>query len=123
MSQREIVEIGVDLELASLTPQEIEGAYRSLCAAMLLRAAQEMTVIKQLTKQAIEARHITRAWLFQDGGLITLDEACDACDLDRKWFVTNLVDAAEQAAVRQEQYRPDPSRVYFGRRIREPAPA
>lgn len=118
MSQREVVEIGVDLELAVLTPQEIEGAYRSLCAAMLLRAAQELSQA-QLTKSRIEARHITRAWLFKDWGLITFEEACEACDVDRRWFIDSIVEAADAAPARTRP--PRPNRCVFGRRIREPA--
>jgi len=120
LSQREVVEISVDLELAVLTPQEIEGAYRSLCAAMLLRAAQELRVVKQLSKGAIEARHITRSWLFQDGGLITLDDACDACNIDRRWYIDNVVEAADGADDRRKPV--NQNHCFFGRR-QEPVPA
>lgn len=119
MSLREVVDLSVELDLSSLTPSEIEGAFRSLCGAMLLRAAQELGVNPQLTKRAIEARKTTRAWLFQDLGLITFSEACYACNIDRTYFLNNVVEAAERACVRQG----GGERWVFGRRIPESATA
>ena len=118
MSQSEVIDTLVDMDLACLTNEEIEGGYRSLCAAMLLRAAQEMGVQRQYSKPAIEARRITRAWLFKDLGLITLDEACYACNIDRQWYVNNVVDAAEEEAA--QRLRPAP-RCVFGRMVERPA--
>lgn len=123
MSHREVVETSVDLDLAALTPVEIEGAFRSLCGAMLLRAAQELGVTPQLTKRAIDARRITRAWLFEDLGLITFEDACFACNIKRQWFLENLVQSAEDAAVRRQAPSVTAERWVFGRRIAEPATA
>jgi hypothetical protein len=119
LSLREVVDLSVDIDLSSLTPCEIEGAFRSLCGAMLLRAAQELGVNPQLTKRAIDARRTTRAWLFQDLGLITFVEACQACTIDRRYFLDNVVEAAERASVRQG----GGERWVFGRHITESATA
>lgn len=123
MSHREVVDTSVDLDLASLTPAEIEGAFRSLCGAMLLRAAQELGVTPQLTKRAIEARRVTRSWLFEDLGLITFDDACFACNVERRWFLDNLIKSAEEAAVRRQAPITLAERWVFGRKIAEPATA
>lgn len=123
MSHREVIETAIEIDLACLTPSEVEGAYRSLCGAMLLRAAQELGVTPQLSKKAIEARRVTRAWLFEDLGLITFGDACHACDIERRWFLDNVMDSAEEAAVRRSEPREQAERWVFGRRIAEPASA
>lgn len=118
-----MIETAIEIDLACLTPSEVEGAYRSLCGAMLLRAAQELGVTPQLSKKAIEARRVTRAWLFEDLGLITFGDACHACDIERRWFLDNVMDSAEEAAVRRSEPREQAERWVFGRRIAEPASA
>ena len=123
MSAWECVEQAIDLDLDSLSREEIEGGFRSLCGAMLLRAAQEMSVTPQLSKGAIEARRITRQWVFKDLGLITFSEACDACNVEQGWFRHNMVESAEAASVRRGDRSRAAGRWVFGRQIAEPATA
>ena len=121
MSHREATEIAIDIDLACLTPAEVEGAFRSLCGAMLLRAAQELGVTPQLSKRSIDARKVTRAWLFEDLGLITFRDACRACNVERSWFLDSLIKSAEEAAVRRNAPKEAAERWVFGRRYTQPA--
>lgn len=111
-----MVEVAIDMDLARLSQPEIEGAYRSLCGAMLLRAAQELGVTKRWNKGAVDARRVTRNWLFQDRGLITFGEACSACDISRRRFLDGVVNHADGRAEMRASF-PQPERWVFGRRI------
>jgi hypothetical protein len=96
LSVREVVEAAIDLDLRSLSNAEIEGGYRSLCGAMLLRAAQELGLRTQPKKICVEAKKISRAWLFRGGGVISFSEACEACSMDQRKILSQIVEYSDR---------------------------
>lgn len=118
MSASDAEAAGIELDLSSLTGDEIEGGYRSLCGAMLLRAAQELGIKKQYRKMAIRARKTSRAWLFQDAGIIQFAEACEACGMDRQRLLNQMVEYSDRLIA-----NPRSSGSVFGREIGPSTPA
>lgn len=114
----ELVAAGIELDLAALTGDEIEGGFRSLCGAMLLRAAQELGIKKQYRKMAIRARKTSRAWLFRGAGVIQFAEACEACGMDRRRLLNEMVERSDRLIA-----NPRSSGSVFGREIGPRTPA
>ena len=118
MSEREVVEAVIDFDLSRLSGDEVEGGFRSLCGAMLLRAAQELGIRKQYRKNAIAARKISRAWLFRGVGLIRFDEACEACNMDRRKILSQMVEYSDRLLA-----KPRSAGCVFGREMDSGTPA
>lgn len=96
-----MVDAIIDQDLQLLEPEEVEGGWRSLCGAILLRTTQELG-LGSVTKGQIENRRVARQWLF-GGGLITFDEACAACGMDRRRLLGQIMDYADRAAGRRHR--------------------
>lgn len=84
--------------LDHLSGCEIEGAYKTLCAAMLLRSAQEFCVATQQTEEGYARKRAVRNWLFEGTGDITFREACAALNLAENLFLERLIQSAENLA-------------------------
>lgn len=75
----------IDEELDALSPHELEGCWRSLCAMMLLRTANLLTSQMLSRKEFAIQRRAAREWI--DGkmrGVITFQAACEALDLEEE---------------------------------------
>ena len=86
----------MDAEDQRLSDDELLGGWRSLCAAILLRSAQEL-VHRTHSKERIRGRRTIRDWLCHDSGLITFSEACEACGIDKKWYLNSLAQRSNSA--------------------------
>lgn len=115
MSAKEVADALVDLDVARLTGDEIEGGYRSLCAAMLLRTAQEFGCGTRLSRDGINNRQAARHWLFKSSGIITLTEACQACDLDRQSYINGIVENSDRLRANPESCKHTPNRWATGK--------
>jgi hypothetical protein len=70
----------------SLTPEELEGAYRKLCGAMLVQTALSLSTRAAHRKDDYGEemgyqKEASRRWLDGGVGRITFEEACDAVDM------------------------------------------
>lgn len=70
----------IDRELQDISCVEIANAYRAICAAMMMRAAQVMRC-KTLRSDEIDMKKIARSWVTAGGGLISFENCCNALDL------------------------------------------
>lgn len=96
LSAKEVIDAGIDLDLSHLTPEEVEGGFRSLCGAMLLRAAQELGTTGCLSKYSVANKQAARGWLFRGYGLIEFGEACVACNIHKQAFLDGIVESSDR---------------------------
>ena len=108
----------VDEELAELPRDVVEGAFRSICAAMLLRTMTLFSTANSTTKERIYHKAAASDWLFRGGGVITYQEACGACSISTQHFKDAVVEYADNPSSRpNNRYRVTPNRQVFGRAI------
>jgi len=100
LSEQEAIEMSIDLDLGLLSGEEIEGGWRSLCGMILLRTSQELG-LTAFTKAQVESRRHARKWLFGQGALVTFGDCCEACNLDRRSLLNQIVEYADTAAGRR----------------------
>lgn len=72
----------IDEELASLSRDELEGGWRSLCAMMLLRTANLLTAQMLGNKDFVNQRQMALRWLDSGDGVISFPVACDSLSMD-----------------------------------------
>lgn len=110
----------VEEEVWELPSDVIEGAFRSICAAMLLRTITEFSTERNGIKERINRKVAAREWLFRGGGIITFREACDACNMSTQVFKDAVVEYADNPASRpNNKYRANCGRKVFGRPNRD----
>ncbi len=85
-------------DISRLTGDEIEGAYRILCAAMLTRAAQEICTRTAPNEEGYARKRAARNWLYCGTGVITFQEACDAMNLAASLYIERLHSSAANLA-------------------------
>lgn len=110
----------VEEEVSELPPDVIEGAFRSICAAMLLRTITEFSTDSTGVRERINRRVAAREWLFRGGGIISFREACDACNISTQVFKDAVVEYADNPESRpNNKYRNNCGRKVFGRPNRD----
>lgn len=107
----------IDYEVSLFDRTEIAGAYRSICAMLLLRTANVVLRPARTRNMEAQQKKTAREWLQGNRGIITFEEACQAIDVDPSSMRRQMLDR-----VREHQYlpkkRPFPSHV-FGRQSDE----
>lgn len=110
----------VDEEVEELPSDVVEGAFRSICAAMLLRTLMEFSTDRTEIKERVYRKIAAQDWLFKGGGVITFKEACDACNISTQVFRDAVVEYADNPASRpNNKYRANCGRRVFGRPSRD----
>lgn len=118
MNLSELRDPTVEEELAELSLLEIAGGYKSLCAGMLLRTAQEICTTSAVTHEGAARKRAARNWLFKKSGLITLAEACEACELRVSDYRDRLLESAENLHKTTKYIAANKrNRFVFGRQI------
>lgn len=119
MSKNNSLEAVIDWEVECCDRHEIEGAWRSLCAMMLLRTA---TVLGKpgcsSRKQEVVQRSTARQWLGGKVGVITFEEACHGIDLSPEQ-TRNLLEQHARVGYAASINRTNPNKVVFGKRLDE----
>lgn len=109
------LEAVIDYEVGLFDKSEIAGAYRSVCAMLLLRTA---TVVKKPTRFRNEEtlqKKTARRWVEHgDEGVITFREACAAIDADPEQMRADIL-----ARVRSDYPPPATPQYVFGRKGNE----
>lgn len=98
----------IEAELEGITPQELDGAFRSLCGSLL---AQTLTILRQRAirrKDEICEKRNAREWLAGNTGVISFDEVCDCLGIDE----SRTRDAVRRYA--ESRGRSPISRAVFG---------
>lgn len=72
----------VAIELGDRSSVEIAGAYRALCAAILLRTAMVARAKTPPRKQDVDQKRTAIKWVAGGRGLITFEEACSALEMN-----------------------------------------
>lgn len=93
--------MSIDLDLGLLSGEEIEGGWRSLCGMILLRTSQELG-LTAFTKAQVESRRHARKWLFSHDGIVSFSDCCEACNLDKRRLLNQIVEYADTAAGRRK---------------------
>jgi hypothetical protein len=117
LSAQEVIEASIDLDLADLTPEEVEGGFRTLCGAMLLRAAQELGTVGCCSKYSVRNKQAARGWLFKQEGLITFTEACEACNIHRQAYLDGIVEYTDRLRANPRAIGGVKNRWATGRRL------
>lgn len=115
----------VDDELAGLSPNELAGGYRAICAMVLCRTAVVASTPAPPRRQEIEAKAIAKKWLAGDRGVISFLEACMAVSLDpdsARKKIDGYADPASTEAISRGKRRPK-NHFVFGRRIPHARPS
>lgn len=104
----------IDYQVGLFDKTEIAGAYRSLCAMMLLRTAN--IVLRPIRERNMEAQQkkTAKEWLAGGVGVITFEEACYAIDVDPNVMRSQMLERVQRSQM-IEKKRPYPSYV-FGRK-------
>ena len=110
----------IDYEVGLFDKSEIAGAYRSICAMLLLRTA---TVVRKRTRyrnMETQQKAAARRWVESENeGAITFREACAAIDIEPNQMRKDIL-----ALVRSEPsnaiIKKKPAFV-FGRQFNEPS--
>jgi len=80
--------------LSNLTPEEIEGGYRRLCASLLVSSAYALAEntrgiqpdrrrpVAPFLRQVRRQREVAREWVEGGIGVLTFEEACLAIDVE-----------------------------------------
>lgn len=89
----------IDEDLESLSRDELEGGWRSLCAMMLLRTANLLTAQMLGNKDFIHQKQMAMKWLDSGDGVISFSTACDSLSMDQRQVRGKM---ATHAASRQE---------------------
>jgi hypothetical protein len=78
---------------SNLSPEEIEGGYRRLCASLLVSSAYAMAentrgiqpdkrrAVAPFLRQVRKQREVAREWVNGGIGALTFEECCDAIDV------------------------------------------
>jgi hypothetical protein len=80
----------MDKEIEERTGDEIEGAYRRLCGAMLVQAAVVLSTRpangdKSYAIENQRQREVARDWIDGAPAVLPFGEACDAVDMDEDY--------------------------------------
>lgn len=71
----------IDEQIAHLLPAEIAGAYKALCAMVLIQTAVSYRTRVRKKEDAWNRRTAQRWLIDGDSGAITFAEACEACEV------------------------------------------
>jgi hypothetical protein len=75
----------IDASLEGLGPDEIAGAYRSLCGMMLIQTALSFRSRRPCRrKEDVRERRAAREWVDGAPGVLTFTECCDAMGMDEE---------------------------------------
>lgn len=110
----------IDYEVSLFDRTEIAGAYRSICAMLLLRTANVFLRPARARNQEAQQKKTAREWLQGKVGIITFDEACQAIDVDPEMMRQKMLERASKHQFLPKK-RPFPTHV-FGRQADEHCP-
>lgn len=82
MSPAEEEEQRVESLVASLLPDEIEGAWKLLCTNVLMRAAHVVRGNTYTNKEWLRQKREAMRWIEGSRGIITFEDACSAVGMD-----------------------------------------
>lgn len=109
----------VDGDLEALSPVELAGGYRAICAMVLCRTAVVASNPALPRRQEIEAKVIAKKWLAGDMGVISFPEACMAVSLDpdhARRKIAGYADPNSNESISRGKRRPR-NHYVFGRRV------
>ncbi len=115
----------VDDELEALSPGELAGGYRAICAMVLCRTAVVASTPAPPRRQEIEAKAIAKQWLAGEQGVISFPEACMAVSLDpdsARKRIAVYADPDSKEAISRRRRRPR-NHYVFGRRAANARPS
>lgn len=115
----------VDDELDALSPGELAGGYRAICAMVLCRTAVVASNPAPPRRHEIEAKAIAKQWLAGKQGVISFSEACMAVSLDpdsARKRIAGYADPSSKEAISRGRRRPR-NHYVFGRRVGHASPS
>lgn len=119
MSNNNSLAAVIDYEVECCDREEIEGAWRSLCAMMLLRTANVLGKPKcSHRKQEVVQRSTARQWVSGKVGVITFEEACHGIDLSPE-LTREMLERHAREGYAASINRTNPNKRVFGRSINE----
>jgi len=101
----------IDWEIDACAREEIEYAWRSLCATMLMRTASCLSRSANRRKSDVLQKKTATNWLEGGVGLITFELACDGVDMNSDELRSQIFSHARQA----KNEAINKSRVVFGK--------
>lgn len=104
----------IDYEVSLFDRTEIAGAYRSICAMLLLRTANVVLRPARTRNMEAQQKKTAKEWLQGKVGVITFDEACHAINVDPSLMRRQILDRVRESRPIPKK-RPFPSYV-FGRK-------
>lgn len=111
---RQSIEAVIDWELDCCAREELEYAWRSLCAMMLVRTASSLGRSASRRKSDALQKKTAKSWLEGGVGMVTFESACCAVDLcpdNTREAIRDHAETARNNAINNTQ-------VVFGRSLR-----
>lgn len=103
----------IDYEVSLFDRSEIAGAYRSICAMMLLRSAAALGKGCRDRNQEAKQKKQAERWVTSGNtGVITFDEACRAIDCEPETMRDQMIRHKNAKSKPQEPAKPQ---FVFGR--------
>ncbi len=113
-SSNPVLEKVIEYEVSLLDRTEIAGAYRSICAMLLLRTATVVSKPARERNLETSQKRTAERWMNGQVGVITFEEACRAIDVDPTVLRKQIENYAENCIRNRSEANTQPD-VIFGR--------